>query len=371
MKRGNMDTIKKKIYLFKFVAIIFIFLGTILFENFHTNRLYFFIGIFMLLFIIQFFKSRINSKYKVQIYLLELILIFVLEYYSRYAINYFIHSLFILLIFDASINLEKKCNIIFGILLLSVASYKYIYIINIKRNIDSIAQYFLFITLNISILVVLNLVKSVNESKIKQKNLYEELKITNKQIAELSAIKERNKISREIHDSLGHHMINIIMQLELVNLNKDLSLIPSVIDNARNTQKILRNIVEDIYRDLSEDEDDLLMLINNFTSNTKILIDFDMEKDIYYPKTIYKIIQESLTNIAKHSKATKVEIKLSSDNDFLYFYIKDNGIGCNDIKNGIGLKGMMKRVELLEGEVKFLSENGFEINGFIGRIKND
>jgi len=360
----TINNIKEKFDLIKLLLISVISVGIILFEDFHTNRIYFFIAILFMFFIFQISKIKIKRINRIYFFFIELILIFVLEYYSRYAINYFIHSLYILLIFDISINLEGRKSIISGIIILILASYKYIYIIDIKRNIDSIAQYFLFLILNISIVIVLNLVKSINKSKEEQKKLFEK-------IHKLSSIEERNKISREIHDSLGHQMVNIIMQLELINFKKDLSNIPAVIKDARETHKILRNIVESKYSDSSENEDDLKKMILNFKNKSNISIITFIDETIYYPKSIYKIIRECLTNSAKYSNATEIEIKLSADSDFYYFSIIDNGKGCNKIIPNIGLKGIINRVELLDGEVTFSGNNGFIVNGFVRRVRND
>ena len=86
-----------------------------------------------------------------------------------------------------------------------VASFKYIYIISIRMSIGSIAQYAFFMTLNVSIMITLNLLRKVLESKQAQERLQDSL---NKAIAQ----EERNRISREIHDTLGHQMVNMIMQ---------------------------------------------------------------------------------------------------------------------------------------------------------------
>ena len=77
---------------------------------------------------------------------------------------------------------------------------------------------------------------------------------------------------------------------------------------------------------------------------------------------IFRIFQESLTNVLRHSKATKVETFLSVDNDTIVLNIKDNGIGFKeeDISNKktLGLLGMKERVLLIKGT--------YEINGNTG-----
>jgi len=260
-------------------------------------------------------------------------------------------------------NFKGKKSIILGIIILVVASFKYIYIISIRMSIGSIAQYAFFMTLNVSIMITLNLLRKVLESKQAQERLQDSL---NKAIAQ----EERNRISREIHDTLGHQMVNMIMQLEIININKALDKVPKVIQDARKTHKILRNIVEDNYNAM-EEEKDIDSLLDVFEEKTGINILREIDHNFYYPKTIYRIIREGLTNAAKYSQADNITIKLFIDDEFIHFLIKDDGIGCENIKANLGLKGIKKSVELFDGEVIFSGKSGFSIKGYIRRIKND
>lgn len=83
---------------------------------------------------------------------------------------------------------------------------------------------------------------------------------------------------------------------------------------------------------------------------------------------IYRIVQESLTNVARHSKATDVELHLKSNQDYLSLFVKDNGIGFdNDVINyekSLGILGMEERVNILGGTFSILGSktNGTKIN---------
>jgi signal transduction histidine kinase len=72
-------------------------------------------------------------------------------------------------------------------------------------------------------------------------------------------------------------------------------------------------------------------------------------------------IKEALTNASKYSKASKVEIKIDSNEMFTRLYIKDNGIGCDKIKEGLGLSGMEERIRNIGGTMSVSSDNGFLI----------
>jgi signal transduction histidine kinase len=77
---------------------------------------------------------------------------------------------------------------------------------------------------------------------------------------------------------------------------------------------------------------------------------------------LYRIVQESLTNIAKHAKASRVDIFLDLDTDKLILKVKDNGVGFKTSQrnkpNSYGLLGMKERVYLLEGELLISSNPG-------------
>jgi signal transduction histidine kinase len=339
-------------------------IGIILFEDITTNRIYMFVGIILVFLFIEIWKQKVSKeKISVMILIIQLALILFLEYQSRYAMNYFIHSLYIILILESAMTFKGKKSIILGVIILIVASFKYLYIISIRMSIGSMAQYAFFLTLNVSIMVTLNLLRKVLESKQAQERLQDSL---NKAIAQ----EERNRISREIHDTLGHQMVNMIMQLEIINIENSLEKVPKVIQDARKTHKILRNIVEDNYNSM-EEEQDVNSLLDVFEVKTGINIHRKIDHTFYYPKIIYRIVREGLTNAAKYSQADNIFIELFVDDEFIHFLIEDNGIGCENIKENLGLKGIKKSVELFDGEVVFSGKSGFLIKGFIRRIKND
>ncbi|MCG8485717.1 MAG: ATP-binding protein, partial [Clostridia bacterium] len=91
-------------------------------------------------------------------------------------------------------------------------------------------------------------------------------------------------------------------------------------------------------------------------------------------KSLFRIIQESLTNSLKHGHPNKIEIaiKIVGDSDErIWFSIWDNGRGNKAFEKGTGLRNMEKRVTALKGEITFESDNGFYIKGYIHRRHDD
>ena len=106
----------------------------------------------------------------------------------------------------------------------------------------------------------------------------------------------------------------------------------------------------------------LEQLIADFKLNTDITINFkinvfsNLKTEV--TTAIYRIVQEALTNITKHSQATIVELNLSETKGKIELVVKDNGCGFNPTENttGFGLQGMQERTEAVNGNFRVISE---------------
>lgn len=215
------------------------------------------------------------------------------------------------------------------------------------------------------------------------------LKEYNKMIFDIQE-KERAKISRDIHDSVVQDIR--VLRLETENL---------VVDEA---SKQRQSKIEDIATDCivklrnicynltpaelaSHNEGDsskleLISIINSlvqqFSSRTHIPCIFKVDEGFEYPvlekeetQNLFRVVQESLTNIEKHSYATQVSIFIKKSGNILFIYITDDGIGCNPdelkrrlkSKEHLGLKSMKDRMDLIGGSIEFFTaqNEGMEI----------
>ena len=77
--------------------------------------------------------------------------------------------------------------------------------------------------------------------------------------------------------------------------------------------------------------------------------------------TIYRIVQEGITNAIRHGHASRIFINFKKVDIWLVIRIRDNGIGCKDIHKGFGLTHMKERVDMLHGTVTYSSNNGFQV----------
>lgn len=214
------------------------------------------------------------------------------------------------------------------------------------------------------------------EARKKQEVLLEELKIANEKLKEyaskveqLTLIEERNRLSREMHDSIGHHLVSVSLQLEILKKiikekpNDALKIIETLKKEISDSIQELRNVVKTLRKPYEFDipiEESIKNLIENFTKIKDIKIDFEIEdslKDLPpdYKITIFRVCQEALTNIEKHSNASEVSIKLKNINNEINLTIEDNGVGFpSEIReDSFGLKGIKERAKILNGSVIF------------------
>lgn len=184
---------------------------------------------------------------------------------------------------------------------------------------------------------------------------------------------ERAHISREIHDELGQVLTAVKMDISLlsesieiaenitdIDLQKELDSIDKMID--RLIHKV-RNIATELRPDVLDHLGLVAAIewqVNEFKQRNKIKCTAHFsEKHIEIPEdqktAVFRIFQEALTNITRHSKATVVNIDLIKGEKYLILQVKDNGIGIsknqlNNIKS-IGIIGMRERSFILGGDI--------------------
>ena len=219
-----------------------------------------------------------------------------------------------------------------------------------------------------------------------RKRIEEELKSSLEQLQQLSQYieqvreNERIAISRELHDDLGQALTAVKIDLGIIKhkisdeevvlkINKVTALVG---DTIKTVQRLTSQLRPEIIDDLGL-EAAIEWYTNEFSERTAIEISLDMDTVNSISSgdslIIFRILQESLTNIARHSKATRVDMKLSINEDFIGLRISDNGIGITEeqrnCKHAFGLISMKERAASLGGTFDISSKNG---NGTIIRL---
>lgn len=197
---------------------------------------------------------------------------------------------------------------------------------------------------------------------LKIKNI--ELENQYKKNEELLILEERNRISRELHDSIGHLISSSIIQLEAIKLtNKDVYISDSL--NILQTHLKdglvgVRNSIHHIYYESLDLQNEIEKLISN--TNLKLNLYYSFNSNVLQLKyDILSIIKESITNTIKHSNANTIDIILISHLNFHKLIIKDNGNLSSKINsNGIGLSSIQQLANKYNGVFTYEYTEGFK-----------
>ncbi len=182
---------------------------------------------------------------------------------------------------------------------------------------------------------------------------------------------ERQRLSRELHDSLGQSILALKLKFEQIAEVSETNKTKIIVE----TQKVFSTILNEI-RNISNDlmpavlsEFGLILALKKisreFGKNTGIETEFEsnIESEAFDKKIevyIYRIVQEAFSNIQKHSKATKVELTLLKKETHFEIIIQDNGIGFLQNEKiylqGNGLSNMKERINLLSGQINISSK---------------
>ncbi|MBR1892957.1 MAG: sensor histidine kinase [Lachnospiraceae bacterium] len=212
---------------------------------------------------------------------------------------------------------------------------------------------------------------------LRESNLkYEELMDEN---ARMAKVMERNRIAREVHDTIGHTLTGLAAGLDAC-----VALSGGASDTLKSQLNLLSEVcrqgIVDVRKSVSQlrpdalERQNLLQAVRALIEKTEHVanteISFDCNVDALWlgedeEHAIYRLIQEGITNSIRHGKAKKIDIVLHRNDYMLRIDIRDDGQGADFIDEGFGLRHMRERVEMLQGRITFKSDNGFEIEAYI------
>lgn len=221
------------------------------------------------------------------------------------------------------------------------------------------------------------LAKDVTEQHLSEEKLrssYDEIRKLTEYLQKVRE-QERTRISREIHDELGQLLTALKMDISWINRNipDTQSKVKIKVQNALEyidfTVSSVRKIASELRPAILDDlglQAAIKWQISNFETLYNIPIEARLNIDELtlseeYRVGFFRILQESLTNVARHAKAEKVSVELKKEDDQLKLIISDNGNGFDPAakKNKtLGLLGMKERVEVMGGDYSIKSKPG-------------
>jgi signal transduction histidine kinase len=184
---------------------------------------------------------------------------------------------------------------------------------------------------------------------------------------------ERLRISREIHDDIGQNLTAIKIHLSHAQ-NLDPAVLFAKVEEAKEmieeTNHALRRISHELHPSLLGNlglQEALRWKVQNLAGVAEFQCHFAGEPDARIEQLplsikghVFRMIQESLNNVQKHSRCSEVHIRLERKGDDLWFSVSDNGIGFDSLKpkNSLGLKSIEERAKLIGGDLRLESQLG-------------
>ncbi|MEZ7173512.1 sensor histidine kinase [Sporosarcina sp. OR05] len=216
--------------------------------------------------------------------------------------------------------------------------------------------------------------EQLTDTHVALQDAHRQLRSYAEQVEQLTAARERTEIAREIHDTVGHKMTALIVQLqlaqEMVKRDEEKSMaILSVCEQL--TRESLHDIRMSV-RALKEDSkqhfiESINELLQEFSALTKMETRLDVVGDecevpSRIQPTVKRIIQEALTNAKKHGNAEVCVVSLQTREEELLVSIQDNGVGVQNVVPNFGLINMKERVSEFGGSFEVMSKDG---EGFV------
>jgi len=232
-----------------------------------------------------------------------------------------------------------------------------------------------FLAVDLILLILATFILRDAENRRQVDKLVNELQNSNRRletyaqnIAQLTVIEERNRIAREIHDSLGHSLTAISIQLERAKVyqNRDSEQVMNAIQTAQNSSRqALKDIRSSVNLLRTEEhfslEEQAGQLIENLRQSVPVNYTFSGDQSTYNYAVLlvlFRTLQETITNIQRHSKATLATIQINLERNNATLQIEDNGIGFDMDENATdsyGLIGIRERVEMVNGSAEISS----------------
>ena len=208
--------------------------------------------------------------------------------------------------------------------------------------------------------------RTIEERKLREQTaaLNRELIATRDLLSQSTRQSERIRIARELHDLLGHHMTALILNLE-VAAHFSAGEAKEKVEQSQSLAKLLLSDLRTAVSELREDDSiNLEQAVDKLIADIPGLdfkVDFSTApeiKDVEQAETLLRCIQESVTNVMKHSTADHCQIRLVGTGETCTLTVSDNGNAGGEIIPGNGLKGMDERVSASGGRLSWRHDTG-------------
>ena len=217
------------------------------------------------------------------------------------------------------------------------------------------------------------LLHQLEESNAELEEAHKQLQSYANEVEELTIVRERTRMAREIHDTLGHYLSILTIQLETISKLQERDPARAAIEVAEarrvasQSMQEVRNAIAALRPtsiatlSLTQAISQLGSEFEQSTTETQLTLDLDTQLPPISPDlqiALYRAVQEAMTNVRRHAHASKVLVRLRFEDDLLELVVLDNGSGesgseVDTQQGGFGLIGLRERIELLGGQVTY------------------
>ena len=273
--------------------------------------------------------------------------------------------------------------------MVSFQQFLFCYPIALQNLILGIRSVLSSVNLILFVLYILLLMRSEQQETMRIRTLNEQVSSANEELKQMNMrlhdyaektekiaqIRERNRLAREIHDTIGHVLTGISVGIDacitMIDISpKDTKLqLMRISEVARQGIVDVRSSVKKLRPDALENqplEEAIHTMIQKISTatQTEIVFENQVQPLKFSPDegdAVYRVIQEGITNAIQHGKAKHVFVTITKKEKWLTLMVKDDGIGCKTIQKGFGLQHIQERVDLLGGTVSYDGSDGFTV----------
>ena len=257
----------------------------------------------------------------------------------------------------------------------------------IRSSLVSLESLMVCLNVLLFVLYMILLFTSQKDENARIRKLNEQLNQANDQLRDyaenmerMTEMRERNRLAREIHDTLGHTLTGIIMGTDAglalfdVAPEEAKKRMEVVAQSARDGLTDVRRSIKALRPDTLERftlEEALKGLVENFRLTTSAQISYsqeasDLKLDTDEEDALYRVVQEGLTNAVRHGKADRIEVRITRNEDVVTVRVRDNGTGSGVTEEGFGLRHMRERLEMLGGTMSYGNLSRVAEDGYTG-----
>lgn len=269
--------------------------------------------------------------------------------------------LFYILTVHATVVLQARTAAIWVTIFFVIASS----VVLLNRGLEGVYAVFFYMAAFVVCAIFGHTVQQTELAREHNQRLLDELKEAQQKLQELAVVEERNRLARDLHDSVKQQVFAISMQLSaartaLSESDKAYSSVAEAEQLAQHAGTELTTLINAL-RPPALNKRSLPDAISEHVEDWSrqnhveaiLKVDAAVSVDEKVEQALFRVLQEALANVARHSKADWVNVELRSESDAVVLAIEDNGIGfdAKHIAKGVGLDSMQERLTAVDGKV--------------------